>query len=59
MNKVAVELHATYMKFEPYATHVKVEPYATYVTLELARIQSNFSFVSPYHAIDDVKERKH
>lgn len=42
---------------EPYKTNVLVEPYGNYVTLELTRVESEFSFLSPFHIIDNPKER--
>lgn len=47
-----------YAEFELYKTRVAIESYKTYVALELVRVESDFSFVSPYQVTDNPKERE-
>lgn len=57
MNFAHFEPYEANAKIEPYETYAFIEPYETYVTLELIRIESNFSFISPYQLIDEAKGR--
>lgn len=44
--------------FEPYVNRAVFELHENKAVCKLVRIQSNFSFVSPFQAVDDPKERE-
>lgn len=46
------------VKFEPLQRNAAIEPYENQVVCELVRIKSDFTFVSPFQAVDSPKERE-